>query len=51
MQQEKKNRYDRIAPALGFVLIALTVITLHRANIKRLLAGEEKQISFSGPKK
>lgn len=28
MQQEKKNRYDRIAPALGFVLIALTVLAL-----------------------
>ena len=32
------------------LLIGLTVIILHRANIKRLLAGEEKQISFSGPK-
>ena len=39
-----------IASTVFALLIGLTVIILHRANIKRLLAGEEKRISFSGPK-
>ena len=39
-----------IASTVFAMLIGLTVIILHRANIKRLLAGEEKRISFSGPK-